>query len=139
MRTVLFVCQFNSARSQLAEAITRSMAPAGVRVLSAGLKKTMVNAEVLLALQEIGADTSALHSKTLTEVAQEPIDDVVVLAKEALEPARLAFPNARCALWYFPDPIATQDPQRVPDVVRRTRDEIKALLSSWFQEHSPCP
>ena len=140
VRTILFVCQFNAARSQMAEAIARAMAPEGVRVLSAGLTRTRVNAEVLRALEEIGLDASAQHSKTLAEVAREGgIDDVVVLAREALEAARLAFPGSRHVLWHLPDPVASQDPRSHPADVRATRDEIKALLSSWFKEHPPCP
>jgi arsenate reductase len=133
VRTILFVCQFNSARSQLAEAIARSMVPEGVRVLSAGLTKTVVNTEVLKALEEIGLDASAQRSKTLEEVSREEIDDVVVLAKEALDPARLAFPDARHLLCHLPDPIATQDPQRLPVEVRLARDRIKSFLISWLQ------
>lgn len=133
MRTILFVCRFNSARSQLAEAILRSMAPEGVRVLSAGLIRTVVNAEVLQALEEIGLDASAQSSKTLQEVAQEKIDDVVVLAEEALKPVQIVFPNSNIVLWHIPDPIATRDPQRLPAEVRRAREEIKALLYVWFK------
>ncbi|MEK7838666.1 MAG: arsenate reductase ArsC [candidate division NC10 bacterium] len=133
MRTILFVCQFNSARSQLAEAIARSMVPEGVRVLSAGLTKTVVNTEILKALEEIGLDASAQRSKTLEEVSREEVDDVVVLAKEALDPARLAFPDARHLLCHIPDPIATQDPQRLPVEVRLARDRIKSFLISWLQ------
>ena len=133
MRTILFVCQFNSARSQLAEAIARSMVPEGVRVLSAGLTKTVVNTEILKALEEIGLDASAQRSKTLEEVSREEVDDVVVLAREALDPARLAFPDARHILCHLPDPIATKDPQRLPVEVRLARDRIKSFLISWLQ------
>ena len=139
MRTILFVCQFNSARSQLAEAIARSMVPEGVRVLSAGLTKTVVNTEILKALEEIGLDASAQRSKTLEEVSREEVDDVVVLAREALDPARLAFPDARHLLCHLPDPIATKDPQRLPVEVRLARDRIKSFLISWLQAEAATP
>lgn len=41
MRGVLFLCVANSARSQMAEGIARSLAPAGVRVWSAGSRPTV--------------------------------------------------------------------------------------------------
>lgn len=131
MRTVLFVCQFNSARSQLAEAIARATAPEGVRILSAGLTRTVVNAEVLRALEETGLDASSQRSKTLEEVAGEKVDDVVVLAEEAYGPARLAFPQARLVLWPYPDPVATGD---VPVQVRRTMGALRTRIASWLQE-----
>jgi len=36
MKGILFLCVANSARSQMAEGIARSLAPTGVRVRSAG-------------------------------------------------------------------------------------------------------
>lgn len=133
MRTILFVCQYNSARSQLAEAIARSLAPEGVRVLSAGLTGTVVNAEVLKALSEIGLDASAQRSKTLEEVGREEVDEVVVLAEEAAAPALLAFPRARHHLWPLADPVASADPGRLPGDVRLARDRLQALLSGWIR------
>jgi protein-tyrosine-phosphatase len=42
MKGVLFLCVANSARSQIAEGIARSLAPDGTKVWSAGSRPTSV-------------------------------------------------------------------------------------------------
>lgn len=128
--TVLFVCQFNSARSQLAEGLARSLAPDGMRVLSAGLERTIVNAEVSRALREVGLDPSAQYSKSMAEVAGEPVDEVIVLSDRALEEARRCFPHALLRTWFMDDPVA--DPADVPAAVRSTRDALTRRLREWL-------
>lgn len=137
-RTILFVCQFNSARSQLAEALARSMAPAGLRVLSAGVTKSVVNEEVVRALKEIGLEAGGHTSKSLAEVAAEPVDEVISLAAEAGAPARATFPGATHHAWPMPDPIATSDPAAVPAAVRRTRDDLAGRLKAYLSASGSC-
>lgn len=133
-RTILYVCQFNSARSQLAECLARSMAPPGTRVLSAGLTRTIVNEEVLRGLREIGLDGSAQWSKSLEEVAGERVDVVVTLAEEAMARARKIFPIARHISWSMPDPVAQPDADQMALAVRRSREELLQRIRKWFQE-----
>lgn len=137
-RTVLFVCRFNSARSQLAEALARSTAPPQLRVMSAGVTKSIVNEEVLRALNEIGLDASGQTSKSLNDVAGQAIDEVISLCAEAQGPARLAFPDATHQVWPMPDPIASPDPASIPAAVRRTRDDLARRVKSYIQSLAPC-
>ena len=48
MKGILFLCVANSARSQMAEGLARSLAPAGVQVWSAGSRPTSVRPEAAL-------------------------------------------------------------------------------------------
>ena len=137
-RTILFVCHFNSARSQLAEALAKSMAPAGVRILSAGLTATVVNTEVLRALAEVGIDASAQRSKAIQELACEPVDDVIVLCEEACPPVSRLFPRAAVHLWLFPDPIAMKDEHAVGTAVRRVRDDLAERLKEFLSGRVRC-
>lgn len=136
-RTVLFVCQFNSARSQLAEGLARSLAPAGMRILSAGLERTIVNAEVSCALREVGVDPSAQYSKSMAEVAGEPVDEVIVLSERALQEARRCFPRALLRTWFMDDPVAAPDPAGHPAAVRSIRDALKRRLRAWLDGGTP--
>ncbi len=60
---ILFLCVANSARSQMAEGIARSIAPAHVRVGSAGSRPTRVRPEAIAVMHEIGIDISGHRSK----------------------------------------------------------------------------
>lgn len=137
MRTLLFVCHYNSARSQLAEALALSLAPRGTRILSGGLVPSTVNEEVLAALREIGIDASKQRSKTIAELSAEPVDEVFLLCPEARGPVARLFPRALRHPWSMEDPVAQKDARRVPGAVRSARDELARRLKSWFEEN-PC-
>jgi arsenate reductase len=135
-RSVLFVCQFNSARSQLAEALARSLDPPDFRFMSAGVERTVVNAEVVASLREIGIDASGHRSKSLEDVAAERFDDVIVLAEDAAEPAAGRFPHARLHRWFMSDPIQAKPPERVPAAVRAARDALAERVARWLREQA---
>ena len=74
---VLFLCTHNSARSQMAEGLLRSLSGGQVEVFSAGTVATSVRPEAVAAMQELGIDVSAQESKTLDRYLGEPFDDVL--------------------------------------------------------------
>jgi len=79
---ILFLCVANSARSQMAEGIARSLAPPEVKIWSAGSRPTNVHPEAIAALKEIGIDISDYHSKTVGEIPDAQIDTVITLCAE---------------------------------------------------------
>ena len=78
---ILFLCVANSARSQMAEGIARSLAPAHVRVGSAGSRPTSVRPEAIAVLGEIGIDISGHRSKAVSEIPADGIDTVITLVR----------------------------------------------------------
>lgn len=98
----------------------------------------MVNEEVLRSLTQIGLDAARQRSKTMRDLAGTPVDEVFVFCKEARQEARRLFPRANHRFWPVADPIALRPPSRVPAAVRRARDRIQALLTSWFARNLPC-
>ncbi|MCU0251607.1 MAG: hypothetical protein MUE61_15485 [Vicinamibacterales bacterium] len=130
-RGVLFLCVANSARSQLAEGIARSLAPAGVTVWSAGSQPTRVRPEAIAALDEIGIDISAHRSKSVSEIPAGQVDTVITLCGEEECPVFLG--KARRLHWGLPDPagVGGSDPARA-DAFRRTRDELRRRLAVVF-------
>lgn len=130
---MLFVCEYNSCRSQLAEALARRVVPANWRVLSAGLTRTVVNEEVLRALEEVGMDATDLCSKSLDDVCGEAIDEVIVLAPVAVKAVRARFPAARVREWPMDDPIrAHGGPESVRAAVRAARDDLVRRMATWL-------
>jgi arsenate reductase len=60
MKSILFLCVANSARSQLAEGLARKILGDRVRIQSAGSKPTRVNPYAIEVAREVGVDL-AIH------------------------------------------------------------------------------
>lgn len=128
---VLFLCVANSARSQMAEGIARSLAPAGVRISSAGSEPTRVRPQAVEALREIGIDITGQRSKGVDEVGDPAPDVVITLCAEEACPAWLR-PALRLH-WPLPDPAgagANEDEEL--EAFRRVRDELVRRLEALF-------
>jgi protein-tyrosine-phosphatase len=130
-RGVLFLCVANSARSQMAEGIARSLVPPGTGVWSAGSRPTGVRPEAVAVLAEIGLDISHHRSKAVAEVPADRVDTVITLCGE--EECPLFLGNARRVHWGLPDPAAAPAEQRL-DAFRSVRDELRRRLATWFRE-----
>lgn len=133
MKGVLFLCVANSARSPMAEGLARSLAPAGVRVWSAGSRPTSVRPEAVAVLAEVGVDISGQRSKAVSAIPAAEIDTVVTLCAEEECPVFLG--TARRLHWGLPDPAAVQgdEPARLA-AFRAVRDELMVRLRGLFED-----
>ncbi len=128
---VLFLCVANSARSQMAEGIARSLAPAGVRMSSAGSKPSRVNPLAIRALDEIGVDIRSHHSKSVDSIAPDGVDAVITLCAEEVCPVFLG--KAKRVHWGLPDPAGAGDTDEAQlQSFRDVRDELRRRLSTLF-------
>jgi arsenate reductase len=134
---ILFLCVANSARSQMAEGIARSLAPAQVRIWSAGSRPTHVRPEAIAVLGEIGIDISGYRSKSVSEIPPDGIDTVITLCDE--EECPIFAGKARRLHWGLPDPGAIRglEEDRL-SAFRRTRDELRRRIGALFagDEHA---
>lgn len=142
MKGLLFLCVANSARSQIAEGIARSLAPPEIKVWSAGSRPTSVRPEAIKVLKEIGIDISHHRSKLVDEILASEVDTVITLCGE--EECPLFLGKARRLHWGLPDPAAvTGSAEERLDAFRTTRDELRrrleAFLASGGQEGEPQP
>ena len=130
-RHILFLCVANSARSQMAEGIARSLAPPGVIVSSAGSSPASVRPEAIHVLREIGVDISGHRSKGLESVDAGSVDAVITLCAEEICPTFLG--KARRLHWGIPDPAAgTGTEEARLKAFRSARDELLRRLSILF-------
>ncbi len=104
MKGVLFLCVANSARSQMAEGIAGSLAPAGTKIWSAGSRPTSVRPEAIAVLREIGIDISGHCTKAVAEIPTADVDTVVTLCGDEECPVFLG--KATRLHWGLPDPAA---------------------------------
>jgi arsenate reductase (thioredoxin) len=128
-KRVLFLCTHNSARSQMAEGLLRTMAGDQFEVLSAGTEETRVHPLAIEAMREIGIDVSNQRSKTLGEFTGQQFDCVITVCDRANESCPV-FPGTTQRIhWSFDDPSAGTgtDEQRLR-VFRQIRDAIQSRL-----------
>jgi arsenate reductase len=115
--TILFLCVKNSARSQMAEGLARSMAPPGYHFLSAGSDPGTVNPLAIQALAEERIDISTHRAKGLASVSLDEVDTVVTLCAEEVCPV---VPGQVSRLhWPLPDPKDLPSFRTVRDELRR--------------------
>lgn len=83
-RRVLFVCSGNAARSQIAEALLRHIAPDVFEVASAGTNPSKMDPKAIEALERQGIRTEGLRSKSLQAVLDcGAFDYVITLCDKA--------------------------------------------------------
>lgn len=132
MESVLFLCTHNSARSQMAEALLRSVGPARFEVYSAGTAPSQVHPLAVKAMQEIGIDISGHRSKDLDEYRGMLFDYVVTVCDQAREACPI-FPGAGRQLhWSLPDPSAAagDEATQLP-VFRSVRDDLMGRVREF--------
>lgn len=131
MKGILFLCVANSARSQIAEGVARSMAPTGTTVWSAGSRPTSVRPEAIAVLRELGLDISSHRSKAVAEIPASEVDTVITLCGE--EECPLFLGKATRLHWGLPDPAAvTGSEEERLNAFRQTRDELRRRLATFF-------
>lgn len=133
MRRVLILCTGNSARSQMAEGLLRSLAD-DLEVLSAGLRPSGVHPLAVRVMAEVGVDITAQVSKHLDGFRHQNFDDVITVCDAAAEACPVFPGGARRTHWSLPDPAAVAgDENERLDAFRRVRDALSRHLRDWLQ------
>lgn len=132
MASILFLCVKNSARSQMAEGLARSIFGDRAAVQSAGTQPSRVNPYAIEVMREVGIDISAHTSKSVDTIDPTTVGTVITLCAEEVCPVFLG--KARRLHWPTPDP-ATDDPTLSRDEMlarfREARDAIRARLTAF--------
>jgi arsenate reductase (thioredoxin) len=128
---ILFLCVANSARSQMAEGLARSMYRARAVITSAGSKPSRVNPYAIEVMKEIGSDLGTHRSKSVDDVDPASVDVVVTLCAEEVCPVFLG--KARRLHWPIPDPASDDSSLTRDDMLARfrgARDQIRDKLAA---------
>ena len=128
---VLFVCQKNGGKSQMAAALLRAAAGDTVEVYSAGTKPgAALNAQSVDALAELGIDVGDEYPKAITAELVSAADVVGVLGSEAQVDE---VPGTALETWITDEPsergIEGMERMRlVRDDIRARVDDLRARL-----------
>ena len=134
MKSILFLCVANSARSQMAEGLARARFGDRARVQSAGSAPSAVNPMAIEVLAEVGLDIAHHTSKSVDAIDPHGVDLVVTLCAEEVCPV---FPGrVRRLHWPMPDPAAAP-PALKRQRFREVRDRIAARLGELDAEMAP--
>lgn len=131
-RRVLILCTGNSARSQMAEGLLRSMAGDRFEVESAGTHPSTVNPLAIEAMNQVGIDITGHWSKSVAEFAGQDFDFVLTVCDRAAENCPV-FPGKAERIHYnFDDPAAVEGDRAVRlAAFCRMRDEIRDWLDDF--------
>jgi arsenate reductase len=137
---VLFVCVHNSARSQMAEAFLKQMAPDKFEVESAGLQPGKLNPVVVDVMKEAGIDISQNKTKSVFDFYKQGkrYDYVITVCDESQAGPCPVFPGAAQRLhWSFDDPASFKGmPQEKSEKTRKVRDQIRRKIGEWLRADS---
>ncbi len=125
---ILFVCEYNACRSQIAEGLARALLPENFSITSAGIYPGELNWVTIEVMKEIGIDISTQRSKLLAEVLDRRFDQVIVLAEAAWRAVEMLKTDHKL-LWPFPDPACDPgDAEAVKGRIRRVRDQLRERI-----------
>ena len=139
---ILFVCGMNAIRSPMAEAIARTLLPAGTYLASAGVRAGERDPFVDAVLDEIGLTLGRRQPQTLDELEDDYFDMVVTLAPEAHHAAlELTRSSAvEVVYWPMPDPtVATGTREQILGAYREVRDRLKRLIEERLLSRERLP
>ena len=132
--SVLFVCNGNSARSQMAEALLARFGRPDFDALSAGTRPRRVHPLAVRALAEVGVDWHAARAKSVTELVDRRFDYVITLSNSAREECP-SLPGPHSSLhWHLEDPstIEGSEEHRM-EAFRATRTELTTRLRPFIE------
>jgi arsenate reductase (thioredoxin) len=131
---VLFVCNGNSGRSQIAEALLNRFGDPDFDAFSAGTRPKTVHPLTVRVLAEVGIDWSDAWAKPVGELLYRRFDYVVTLSNSAREECP-ALPGRHSSLhWHLDDPAEVEGPEETRlEAFRATRTELTVRLRPFIE------
>lgn len=131
MKSLLFICVENRARSQIAEGLARHFIGHQYNVYSAGSQPTdRVHPMAVAVMAEIGVDISSQKPKPITSLDLTKIDTAIFLCEDDACPVLPT--NIQKLRWPTTDPTEAQveTPEDLLRKFRKVRDELRKRVLS---------
>lgn len=127
---VLFLCTHNSARSQMAEGILRSLGGDRVDVFSAGSEPGQVHPLAIRALASMDIDIRDQKSKHMELFAGQPFDYIITVCDRVREACPVFPDDPEKIHWSFEDPAAVEGvEQQRYEAFQTTARELMTRIS----------
>jgi len=128
-KKILFLCTGNSARSQMAEGLMRHFRGDEFEIFSAGVEPKGVHPQAIVAMREIGIDSSQQQAKHVDDLPIKEFDYIITLCDHAAQNCPV-FPGKGVQLHHsFSDPaVARGSDQDVLKTFRKVREELKQFI-----------
>jgi|SRR5436190_23891375 len=134
-KRVLFLCTGNSARSQMAEGLLRSLGGDRFEVSSAGTIASFVRPQAIAVMNELGIDISHHRSKSIDEFVDDHLDFVITVCDHAKQHCP-TFPRpAKRAHWSIDDPVGAGSEAEELTAFRRARDELRERIIAFLTKN----
>ncbi|THB77840.1 MAG: arsenate reductase ArsC [Desulfobulbaceae bacterium] len=138
MRKILFICEHNSARSQMAEAFLKHLSKGKLEAESAGLEPGTINPIVVEVMKEVDIDLSGNTTQSVFDLFKsgKQYDAVVTVCTPEVSEKCPIFPGKVLRLnWPFNDPSTAQGSESEKlEYVRGIRDQIKDQVQSFVDD-----
>lgn len=137
-KTVLFICSFNSVRSQIAEGLLNARCPERYHAFSAGIAPGGVSPYAVAVMREVGVDISSQKSKKLAVFHGVKFDYVITMCDHARLALVGALPEGKVQIHRaFVSPSEVQEnKEHILAELRVLREDIDAWLTEIFPD---CP
>jgi protein-tyrosine-phosphatase len=127
---ILYLCTGNSARSQIAEALTVHLSDGAVTAASAGSHPKPLHPNAVRVLRERGIDISGNRSKHLDTFRARRLDAVVTLCDRVREVCPEFTSAPRRVHWSIPDPALEGPTDRASyPAFERTTTELETRIT----------
>lgn len=129
VKTVLFLCTGNSARSQMAEGFLKEYGKERFAVYSAGISPVGINPHAVTVMQELGIDISRQTSDAVSKELIDKTELLITLCGDARENCPYVPVKVEKRHWPLDDPARAEGTEKeVLEQFRIVRDQIKAFV-----------
>ena len=140
-KRVLFLCEGNSSRSQMAEGLLRGAASDLFEAASAGAKPAGLSSRAVAVMAELNVDIAHHQSKSVDEFADEEFDYVITVCDDSDASRCPVFTGKAGQKLHVPfdDPaMAAGNEEEVLYTFRRVRDEINEWVTAFALHEAHC-
>ena len=132
MSKLLFICEGNMMRSQMAEAFYNSFTDSKGAISAGAMAETKdhISNRAIEAMGQIGFDVTSLRPKQLTQELLDGVDRVIYFPSDYMPD--YVKQSAKAELWNVIDPHYHHEEGM--DLVCRVRDDIKDRVETLIKE-----